>query len=239
MAVLAQETVGKILYQIVDDVYPTHTGVGYGSICINQNGEIFNYTTSDEWLKLIHATYSEMWVTSTTAIATVVQNSWYIFNTYPWVTLNISSGFTYSGGTLKLNENEVGRYFVNSDITWSPNATAQIYSLEFGSSLNNAIPSKNYSTRLVNQANERKNINVPWITILDGGIGDFISCAFRWTSKSGGANNNYIARQIKSTILKLDEPTILLNENFETTGSTSGFTSNWTVVNGGTYFNLD
>jgi hypothetical protein len=237
MAVIAEISVGGILYYKVDDI-PKHTAPK-GSVAI-LDGSIYdnpliyvNNNGGTVWLKSISDAYGEIYLYNyTTAIdpnGTQTLGSWYPFAAAQFTAAELK-GFTLDGlYNLKYTGDTLVRVISTQASTMRGGPTKWV-SFRIGPSLNFRIPTQ-YNEGFANDNSATCNLVAIRLQTLNKNE-YFVPGISPTTVEAGGAASarQYIPRHCVLTASKVDEAisTITFNEGFES----GNFTTNtWSVVN--------
>lgn len=236
MSVIERKSVGNIFYELIDDLYPVHSGIT-GTIAISQNGDIFSCDGGYVW-----STYnqknlsSEIYSFNHTDTATFLPtlNTWTIPNmgaTTPFTGTTNSSGFTFLGLStttpdVDLKFDNIGRFLTISNNSVRSSNT-QWNQIDWAPSKNRIVPLRYNSAHFGTDAqNDATNIFTPFLFNIDSRLGDSIFMGYRVRSRE--SNSAYINRRDTKLSTTLFESPIIFYEY----GKTQDFNTNkWVVVN--------
>ena len=226
MAVIAEQSVGSILYQLVDDI-PTHVAP-MGSVAIDSNGRIFRNMTglANGWASMFSTQLINAGYNNNTTDTNSAQNSWVNDDASGWASSHLS-GFTLATGRLTPDASTSGIFLCTSSTTLESNG--RDYSIEVGIAKNNIAPQQPQGSTTFDVNNYTENVSCVQYEYLNGAIGDFINFGKRWTAKGGGNSPLWCVSDNRISLVKVANAyeQYLINETWET-----GSMSNWTVVNG-------
>lgn len=234
MGIIKERSVGGIFYQLIDDLYPTQSGIT-GTVAISTNGDVFTCDSGYTWSvynqkNLESEIYS--YNNNDTTLAPTL-NSWLIPGIgaiTPFTASTNTSGFTTTGLTttpaIILSYNNVGRFLTVTNNTLRSDS-GQWDQVDWAPSKNNTTPLRYNSTHFgTSVQNDAANIYTPVIHSLDSRLNDRMFMGYRVRSRESGTA--YFDRVHTKLSVSLIEKPIIFNEN----GNTQSFTTNgWTTVN--------
>lgn len=239
MSIISQRTVGNVVYAQISEPYPLFSS-STNYVAINPTGRVFvNEPNSSSWFPMDKKRYSDMqsWNNATSLAFTVSNNGVYFFfgsATFA-PTATTLNGFTRTstpGATaiiLSADSNNIGRYLVTGLIGMYVTATNQYDQMPFEClpTLNNNSNILTVAAPLTGQtwgagtdcapdiANGEMTSYANRIFDIDGNAGNFIKIAGRVYSDGLTTWGTYGCRHYKLLATMIEEPTMLMYENFE------------------------
>ena len=264
MSIISERTVGKVVYAHISEPYPLFSSAT-NYVAINPAGRIFtNVPNSSMWFPMDKKRYSEMqsWNNATSLAFTVANDGVYFFfgsATFS-PTATTLSGFTLTstpGATaiiLSATSDKIGRYLVTGLIGMFVTAANQYDQMPFEllPTLNNTSLIPTVEAPITGQtwgagtdcapdiANGEMTSYANRIFDIDGNVGDFIKIAGRVYSDGLTSWGTYGARNYKLMAKMIEEPTMLMYENFEDGVSRWNFANEnqfnkWIIGSGASY----
>ena len=262
MGVITQKSVGNIIYQLIDDIYPPHSG-NTGTVAISKNGDVFTCISGYTWNRYVKKTLNGGIYSGNISenFTPASQNTWYNLNQIgtisAWGDTDPQSEKSWSGFQLvnpngqasettpftryDLTGDVVGRFLVTAYMSFrATNTRWDTFSI--GPLINDTRPPARWNGGSIDTSalNDACSITTPAIIDADSRNGDYFFMGYNHVAEES-STARFDRFQNSLSVSLLEEP-LLFNEkgdsySFNTNGwVTVNDTTNYWVMNSGTTF---
>lgn len=225
MAIIAEQTVGSISYQLINDIYPTHSAIT-GTVVISNYGGIYTSVAPYDWCQNLKgnlvasmSSYDNAGATSFTV------GSWTNLNALTWTAGSNIRGFTLSSSTMRINPDNIGLFLVTTSHTYEA-GSARWASLEAAPAFTNFVPTRFNGGTHFGLAGSETSFLSARVGELDGRIGQYINVGNRQSAQQATQATS-VRKHHAVNIIELDEPIKLIDK-----GSSLSFETNkWVTIN--------
>lgn len=220
MSILSQQTVGDVIYQVIDDLSPVHSATT-GTVAISTYGDTYTCVNVYDWtLNTKDRIGGEMYSFGNALDDSYTLGTWVNMNALTWTSNNLN-GFTLVGGTnLTLDYPKVGK-FMNINTHTMEASKSRWASMEVAPARSNAIPPRYQGGSFGTIANDSCTIISPSIFEMDHKDGHFLNVGNRMVNREASQSRTN-RKHNKLSVFMLDRPIQVFNgfdnDTFTTTG---------------------